>query len=621
VAAALVKITAFLGHHVAPFGRFKSQSQFQIIFWAIAVSRRIQMPDVSAILSLPYIQPNQAQKHVTHNEGIRMLDALVQPAVLETTLNTPPAGPVSGDRYIVAAGALADWAGHENALAVWDENYWRFYAAQTGWMVWDQAAGNHRLFDGTEWVIVNQTPDQVPLLGVNTSADATNRLAVASDATLLTHNGGGHQLKLNKAAAGDTASLLFQTGWTGHAEMGTAGSNDFAIKTSADGGTFHTALVADAATGEVSFPSGVTGLTQPEFGAGGLVTTTYSASKGLDLVTNGTGLLGNSYNMPSNFTFEPVITPNLPGAFSYAGYFSTVEKTQEFLPVDPNKMYRLGCYARQASVAGDWSAFANQERHSHYMGLMAFDADKTEIAASQHMRYYSGGVDSLTTLSAPLTPGDTSVQLVNAAGWNDASTATYHRGIIIFGYKNSFGGGYDYYSRHVQFDMFATSGVDKTNHVINLTAPFPVSLGNPDDPNGTWPVGTRLANSSSGGNFKYSFFSGMILPQTDAWYRVENHMGGIDTSGTNATANFPPGTAYVKVFWLPNYSNRAGGYSTFPDTGTGHEILFSGISVGPEQLGAMQENANGSVSLKVPSSNFAAGTVGLAPQTLKLTAL
>lgn len=29
-------------------------------------------------LALPYLMPAQAQKHVTHNEALRMLDALVQ---------------------------------------------------------------------------------------------------------------------------------------------------------------------------------------------------------------------------------------------------------------------------------------------------------------------------------------------------------------------------------------------------------------------------------------------------------------------------------------------------------------------------------------------------------------
>ena len=45
------------------------------------------MSETSPRLDLPYIQPSQAQKHVTHNESLQRLDALVQMTVL--ALATP----------------------------------------------------------------------------------------------------------------------------------------------------------------------------------------------------------------------------------------------------------------------------------------------------------------------------------------------------------------------------------------------------------------------------------------------------------------------------------------------------------------------------------------------------
>jgi hypothetical protein len=63
------------------------------------------MSDVSAVLALPYIQPSQAQKHVTHNEALRTLDVIVQLAVLDRTRTAPPGAAAIGDRHIVAAGA------------------------------------------------------------------------------------------------------------------------------------------------------------------------------------------------------------------------------------------------------------------------------------------------------------------------------------------------------------------------------------------------------------------------------------------------------------------------------------------------------------------------------------
>ncbi len=73
------------------------------------------MPDTSTHLLLPYLLAAQAQKHVTVNEALRLLDGLVQLAVLDRHLTTPPASPADGDRYIVASGATGAWAG-------WDLN-------------------------------------------------------------------------------------------------------------------------------------------------------------------------------------------------------------------------------------------------------------------------------------------------------------------------------------------------------------------------------------------------------------------------------------------------------------------------------------------------------------------
>ena len=51
------------------------------------------MPDTSTHLLLPYLLAAQAQKHVTVNEALRLLDGLVQLAVLDRHLTAPPASP------------------------------------------------------------------------------------------------------------------------------------------------------------------------------------------------------------------------------------------------------------------------------------------------------------------------------------------------------------------------------------------------------------------------------------------------------------------------------------------------------------------------------------------------
>ncbi|MBV1863466.1 MAG: DUF2793 domain-containing protein [Rhodobacteraceae bacterium] len=220
------------------------------------------MPDQSPVLGLPYILPAQAQKHVTHNMAIQQLDTLVQLSVASASVSAPPSSPATGDRYIVATGATLDWLGQEYSIATWQGSGWEFTPPQAGWQahVLDQNA--NIVFDGSIWGGETLDLQNLEGIGVNTTSDTTNKLAIAADATLLSHDGGGHQLKINKAASSDTASLLFQDNWSGRAEMGVAGDNDFRVKVSADGSSWQEALNIDKATGAVRFLE-TTGLAAP----------------------------------------------------------------------------------------------------------------------------------------------------------------------------------------------------------------------------------------------------------------------------------------------------------------------------------------------------------------------
>ena len=216
------------------------------------------MPDdTSTILSLPYIMPSQAQKHITHNEAIKVLDVLTQMSVTTRNLTTPPATPATGESHIVAAGATGVWAGKAGQVTVFYGNGWEYYAPLEGWQAYVTSEAAMAIYDGTAWVTQADSPAEFSQLGVSTTPDDTNRLAVSSPAVLLTHAGAGHQVKVNKATAADTASLMFQTGFSGRAEMGTAGNDDFAIKVSADGATFTEALALDRATGRTKVQKGL----------------------------------------------------------------------------------------------------------------------------------------------------------------------------------------------------------------------------------------------------------------------------------------------------------------------------------------------------------------------------
>jgi Protein of unknown function (DUF2793) len=204
-------------------------------------------------LGLPYLAAAQAQKHVTHNEALTRLDSLVQLAVKSRTLATPPATPVEGDRYLIAASPTGDWTGQVGKIAMRLDGQWQFVTPREGFAIWVNDEDATLWFNGSTWV-AGSTPTELQnmaLLGVNATADANAKFTVASVTTLFNHVGNGHQLKINKAASTDAASVLLQSGFSGRAEIGLVGDNDLRVKVSTNGTSFTEALTVAANDGTV----------------------------------------------------------------------------------------------------------------------------------------------------------------------------------------------------------------------------------------------------------------------------------------------------------------------------------------------------------------------------------
>lgn len=76
-------------------------------------------------LALPEIAASQAQKHVTVNEALGLLDVFVQLTVKGVGVNAPPAG-VDGDAYLTGTAPTGAWSGYPSKIAFMRDGAWRF---------------------------------------------------------------------------------------------------------------------------------------------------------------------------------------------------------------------------------------------------------------------------------------------------------------------------------------------------------------------------------------------------------------------------------------------------------------------------------------------------------------
>jgi hypothetical protein len=217
------------------------------------------MTDTTPRAGAPLLAASQAQKSVTHNEALYQFDALLCAQFLDRDLSAPPASPADGDTYLVKATATGAWTGQDGKIAYCADGAWRFYAPFAGLVVYVVDENALIVFNGKAWADYGSMValENVPMIGINTTADSTNKLSAKSAAILFDNVGNGTQIKLNKNASTDTASVLYQTAYSGRAEIGTTGDDNFHFKVSSDGSTWHDALDIAASTGMATIASAV----------------------------------------------------------------------------------------------------------------------------------------------------------------------------------------------------------------------------------------------------------------------------------------------------------------------------------------------------------------------------
>lgn len=135
--------------------------------------------------ALPLLAVAQAQKEVTHNEALTLLDALVHATVEAGPLATPPANPVAGECWIVGAAPAGAWTGHANAIAIGTAGGWRFAAPREGMRVIRIVDGARLRFEGGTWI----EPATVAAPAGGSVVDSEARSAIAVLITQLVAEG------------------------------------------------------------------------------------------------------------------------------------------------------------------------------------------------------------------------------------------------------------------------------------------------------------------------------------------------------------------------------------------------------------------------------------------------
>lgn len=93
-----------------------------------------------------------------------------QESVIDKDLNDPPGVPVEGDRYIVAAGGINAWSGHDEEIAEWISAAWVFTTPTEGAAVWVEDENVNYVYNGAHpagsWVTMGSTTDHGNLIGL-----------------------------------------------------------------------------------------------------------------------------------------------------------------------------------------------------------------------------------------------------------------------------------------------------------------------------------------------------------------------------------------------------------------------------------------------------------------------
>lgn len=109
----------------------------------------MSFPSSTARLGLPLLFAAQAQKEFFINEA-HVLSDILHHATVEGTASSPPSSPNDGQCWLVGTGATGEFAGHDAAVAGWQQGQWIFVTPVEGMTVFDRST-LHRWYYRSGW--------------------------------------------------------------------------------------------------------------------------------------------------------------------------------------------------------------------------------------------------------------------------------------------------------------------------------------------------------------------------------------------------------------------------------------------------------------------------------------
>lgn len=204
-------------------------------------ARRLGAMAQSTNLQLPFLAAGQAQKHVTVNESLLRLDALVQLSVVSASIDDEPASPDDGALYILPSGKTGDaWdAMADHALAYWRDGTWEEIAPRHGWRAYVCDLDVLVAFDGAAWA--NVAPTAPPAFRVLAASGVAAAVTGTTSETALA------TITVPAGAMGANGVLRITTQWTT-----TNSANTKTLRTRF-GGMSGTAFQSTGATASATF--------------------------------------------------------------------------------------------------------------------------------------------------------------------------------------------------------------------------------------------------------------------------------------------------------------------------------------------------------------------------------